>query len=89
MARVFIGVIHSYLALLLLFLGSIEQTKMTHFLLGKKQKERKGHGQMDTQQRCTLSPSDLFPPAKPHLLKVPEPAQTVEGTLGGTKYSNI
>lgn len=34
-------------------------------------------------------PHDSPPPAKPHLFKVPEPAQTVEGTLAGTKYSNI
>lgn len=54
MARVFIGVIHNYLTLLLLFLGSIEQTKMTHFLLGKKHKEKKGHGQMDKLSKGAL-----------------------------------
>lgn len=35
------------------------------------------------------TPNDSPPPAKPYLVKVPEPAQTVEGTLAGTKYSNI
>lgn len=34
-------------------------------------------------------PHDSALPAKPHLLKVPEPVQTVEGTLAGTKYSSI
>lgn len=66
MARVFIGVIHSYLALLLLFLGSIEQTKMTHFLLGKKQKERKGHGQMDKLSKDARTPLvTCFPQLSP------------------------
>lgn len=68
MAHVFIGVIHSYVTLLLLLL---EQTKMTHFLLGKKRKERKGRGQMDKLSKDALTPLvSCFPPAKPHLLRV-------------------
>lgn len=71
MARVFIGVTHSYLTLLLLLLGSVEQTKMTHFLLGKKHKERKGRGQMDKLSKDALTPLvTCFSPAKPHLLRV-------------------
>lgn len=51
--------------------GSIEQTKMTHFLLGKKHKERKGRGQMDKLSKDALTPLvTCFSPAKPYLLRV-------------------
>lgn len=62
---VFIGVIHSYLDLLLLFSGRIQHAKVAHLLLGHRHPGRKYHGQDGyTLQRCT-PPGTCFLPLSP------------------------